>query len=96
MAEGNESKKFGNGEMLYGREYPGEVIVFPSDMINVSGVEDQPLWVERSEVAAIGMRGPNDTLIVLRHSGTQLVAKGIHPNEVVQLVAGLGIADDQD
>ena len=61
---------------------------FPSDMVNLSGKEDEPMWVERSEVAAIGVFGPNDSLVVLRSSGVKLRCKDIHPNEVVQLVTG--------
>ena len=64
------------------------------DFVNVSGRADQPLWVERGEIAAIGVRGSEDTLVVLKGSGMQLVAKRIHPNEVVQLVAGGN--DDKD
>ena len=55
--------------------------------VNVSGLDDEPLWVERGEIAAMGMRGDKDTLIVLKGSGMQLVAKAIHPNVVVQLVS---------
>lgn len=58
-------------------------------LINVSGVSDEPLWVVPEEVAAIGMRGKDDTLVVLKGSGTQLVAKGMHPNEVAQAVCGV-------
>ena len=64
----------------------GETTTTQRVFVNISGVEDEPLWVDPGWVAAVGMRGPEDTLIVLQ-SGTQLVAKGMHPNEVVQLLA---------
>lgn len=51
-------------------------------MVNVSGVDTEPLWVDPKEVAAVGMRGPDDTAIVLL-SGTTIIAKGTHPNQVV-------------
>jgi uncharacterized protein YlzI (FlbEa/FlbD family) len=50
--------------------------------INVSGVDDEPLWVDVDEIAAIGVRGANDTAIVLK-SGTTIIAKDKHPNEVI-------------
>lgn len=81
MAEGNEAYRSG-------RDYPGDVVASPVEMINVSGIDTEPLWVNAWEVAAIGARGKEDSLIVLK-SGTQLVAKSIHPNELVGLVVGV-------
>jgi hypothetical protein len=57
------------------------------DLVNISGVDDEPLWVATNEIAAIGVRGKEDSMIVLR-GGTQLVAKGMHPNEIIGLVSG--------
>lgn len=57
------------------------------DLVNISGVDDEPLWVATSEVAAIGMRGATASLVVLK-SGVQLVAKGMHPNEIIGLMTG--------
>lgn len=56
----------------------------PDDFINVSSEPTEPLWVRRSAVDAVGIH-PKGSLVVL-HSGSQLVAKGTHPNEAVQLV----------
>lgn len=58
-------------------------------LINVSGKDTEPLWVDPYEVAAVGLRGEDSSLIVLKGSGTQLVAKGTHPNEVAQAVCGV-------
>lgn len=64
------------------------------DFVNVSGVEEEPLWVERNEVAAIGVYGKDGTIVILKNSGFQLKAKGMHPNEVVGLIAGGNDAED--
>lgn len=55
------------------------------DLVNISGVDDEPLWVATNEIAAIGVRGKDASLVVLR-GGTQLVAKGMHPNEIIGLL----------
>lgn len=64
----------------------------PQDFVNISGKEDEPLWVRRGAVDAIGVRGKEDSLVVLSN-GTQLVAKGTHPNEVIGLVVGTDAED---
>lgn len=56
------------------------------DMINVSGKEDEPLWVDRNEIAAVGVFGPSDSLVVLKTSGMKLRAKHIHPNELIGII----------
>lgn len=75
-------------------EGEGQLLTFPSDLVNLSGKEDEPMWVERSEVAAIGVFGPADSMVVLRSSGTKLRCKSIHPNEIAQLVTG-NVAEDK-
>ena len=65
----------------------------PGDFVNVSGLDAEPLWVRRSAVDAIGVRGENDSLVVLGN-GTQLVAKRTHPNELIGLVLGVDDAED--
>jgi len=54
------------------------------DFINISSVDTEPLWVDRHRVEAIGVHGKGS--LVVMQSGAQLVAKGTHPNELVQLV----------
>jgi hypothetical protein len=60
----------------------------PDDFVNISGVSDEPLWVRRGAVDAIGVRGREDSLVVLSN-GMQLIAKSTHPNEVIGLVMGV-------
>jgi len=66
------------------------------DFVNVSGIADEPLWVERCEIAAIGVFGTDSSMVILKNSGFQLKAKNIHPNEVAQIVAGGNDADHKD
>jgi len=66
--------------------YEAELVSDNVVMVNVSGRADEPLWVQANEVAAVGVRGKDDSMLVLRGSGMQLIAKGTHPNEVVQLL----------
>lgn len=61
-----------------------QVLSIEKVMINVSGKEDEPLWVNPFVVDAIGIHG-DGTLLVLG-SGVTLVAKRKHPNEVAQQV----------
>lgn len=81
--------------MAEGNEFETEVLSVEPDMINVSGVVDEPLWVAVSEIAAIGIRGAKDTLVVLKGSGMQLVAKSMHPNEVLGMIMEGTDAEDR-
>lgn len=63
-----------------------------TDYVNVSSVSDEPLWVERRRVLAIGVHGKGS--LVVMEGGVQLVAKGTHPNEAVQIVSGVDSAED--
>lgn len=66
------------------------------DFVNVSGVDEEPLWVERCEIAAVGVFGKDSSMIILKDSGFQLKAKGIHPNEVMGIISGLGDEVNED
>jgi len=66
---------------------------FTKCFVNV-GPDEEPLWVDPNEVAAVGIHG-RGAMVVLAGSGMQLVAKGKTPSEVAQLLADdVGNYDD--
>lgn len=71
-----------------------QVLTSPGPVfVNISGVDSEPLWVQPHEVAAIGVYGDKNTLVVLRSSGKELSARNITPSEVAQLLADSSSTD---